>query len=93
MIVLRWQRRSGWSVEHRRLRFGDVVGWALPTLIALKLAAVIGWSWWWVLAPPWIQAPAAVLIGLFFLYGAFNLTVDKLAEWWTWRRLQRHPDW
>jgi uncharacterized protein (DUF983 family) len=25
-------------------------------VIALKLAAVITWSWWWVLAPLWVSA-------------------------------------
>lgn len=24
--------------------------------IALKLTGVIGWSWWWILAPIWIPA-------------------------------------
>ena len=87
--MLRWRRRSGWSVEKRRPRFGDVVGFALPALIALKLAGVIGWSWWWVLVPLWVAMPGAVLLGLLFLYGA----VTKLAEWWHWRRLERRPDW
>jgi phosphoglycerol transferase MdoB-like AlkP superfamily enzyme len=26
---------------------------AVIPLIALKLAGIIGWSWWWVLAPLW----------------------------------------
>lgn len=42
---------------------------ALPALIALKLAGVIGWSWWWVLSPLWIGGIqlAAVLCGLLAL--------------------------
>lgn len=29
---------------------------ALLALIALKLAGVITWSWWWVLSPLWLGA-------------------------------------
>ena len=37
----------------------------LPTLllvlfVGLKLAGVIDWSWWWVMAPLWIPALIAV---------------------------------
>lgn len=35
--------------------------------IVLKLCGVIGWSWWWVLAPLWI--PAAVAIAAVVLVG------------------------
>jgi hypothetical protein len=35
-----------------------------PVFIALKLAGVIAWSWWWVLSPMWIGAFAlAQLVG------------------------------
>jgi len=30
--------------------------------IALKLFGVIGWSWWWVLAPLWL--PVALFLGI-----------------------------
>jgi hypothetical protein len=33
--------------------------------IVLKLCGVIGWSWWWVLAPLW--APLVVVVLLAFL--------------------------
>lgn len=36
----------------------------LLMFIGLKLANVIGWSWWWVLAPAWVPF---VLIGLMVL--------------------------
>jgi hypothetical protein len=37
-------------------------------LIALKLASVINWSWWWVLAPLWISgALVATLVAGFLL--------------------------
>lgn len=35
--------------------------------ISLKLASVINWSWWWVLAPMWLPVTAAVGILLLML--------------------------
>lgn len=35
--------------------------------IGLKLGGVIGWSWWWVLAPLWIPAAVALAFILFIL--------------------------
>lgn len=32
------------------------------TLIALKLADVIAWSWWWVLSPLWISGIVVVAV-------------------------------
>lgn len=34
--------------------------------IALKLGGIIGWSWWWILAPLWI--PWAIVIGLVAIF-------------------------
>ena len=47
-------------------------GWlALPLIgvfIALRLAGVTDWSWWWVLSPLWISAALTVLaVGALFL--------------------------
>ncbi len=41
------------------------------TLIVLRLAGVIAWSWWWVLSPLWISGIllAAVLCALLILVG------------------------
>ncbi|WNN94173.1 membrane protein [Gordonia phage Elinal] len=36
-------------------------------LLTLKLTGVIDWSWWWVTAPLWIGAIAAVLFAVFLL--------------------------
>jgi transmembrane Fragile-X-F protein len=36
---------------------------ALVTIIVLKLAGVLNWSWWWILAPLWIGLIG--IIGLF----------------------------
>lgn len=47
-------------------------------LVALKLEDVIGWSWWWVLAPIWVPAAALVLfvaVGL-----AYVIVLTKLNE-------------
>ena len=35
---------------------------ATPTFIALKLAGVVTWSWWWVLSPMWIGGLALALL-------------------------------
>ena len=42
---------------------------AVIPLIALKLAGIIGWSWWWVLAPLWgsVVIFAALIGGLLLL--------------------------
>lgn len=41
---------------------------AVIPLIALKLAGIIGWSWWWVLAPLWSSVVIFIaLIGGFLL--------------------------
>jgi hypothetical protein len=41
-------QRSSWQ-----LRIPGQLPLAAIPLIALKLAGIIGWSWWWVLAPLW----------------------------------------
>lgn len=45
--------------------------WVLATLgvmfVGLKLAGVITWSWWWVLAPFWIGAALFGLAALFYV--------------------------
>lgn len=42
--------------------------------IGLKLGGVVGWSWWWVLAPIWIPAAIAgvVMIVLGLLWVGFD---------------------
>lgn len=42
---------------------------AVIPLIALKLAGIIGWSWWWVLAPLWgsVVVFVALIGGLLLL--------------------------
>jgi hypothetical protein len=67
----------------------DVVG-SLPqaaviTLIALKLAGVITWSWWWVLSPLWIGGAALALLvgGLVTLWclGRWPVILVNLFRW------------
>ena len=36
--------------------------------ITLKLCGVISWSWWWVLAPLWIQFILVILVILIALF-------------------------
>ena len=41
---------------------GSLPGAALLTFIALKLAGVVTWSWWWVVSPMWIGGAALALV-------------------------------
>ncbi len=52
---------SDWDDRVRALLTG-----ALIVLVGLKLAGVIGWSWWWVTSPFWGAAAvgAAWVLGL-----------------------------
>jgi hypothetical protein len=63
---------------HLRLDQGSRTTWQLIcgllipltwcAIIALKLAGVTDWSWWWVLSPLWVSTVLAlVLFGLFVL--------------------------
>jgi hypothetical protein len=47
------------------------------TLIALKLAGVITWSWWWVLSPLWISG-IVLLVALVVVLACLRLTVRSL---------------
>ena len=38
-----------------------LLGWLTILFIGLKLADVIAWSWWWVLAPVWIRSRSLAL--------------------------------
>ena len=55
-----------------KIRLGPDGGTLLGIVfVVLKLTGVIGWSWWWVLAPFWV--PAAIVlavIGIALLIGA-----------------------
>jgi cytochrome oxidase assembly protein ShyY1 len=58
---------------------------ALITFIALKLAGVVAWSWWWVLSPLWINAVPLVLVagGLLVLWclGHWPFTLVNRFRW------------
>lgn len=53
--------------------------------IALKLAGVVAWSWWWVLSPMWIGGLALALLagGLIMLWclGQWSHIVVNLFRW------------
>jgi hypothetical protein len=55
-------------------------------MLVLKLAGVIGWSWWVVLFPLWI--PAAILLP-FVLYYFWSAGIDRLSEWAAECRIRR----
>lgn len=50
------------------------VGLLTIVFIVLKLTGVIGWSWWWVLAPMWVPCAVAAVL-MVFLVG--NVMYEK----------------
>jgi hypothetical protein len=63
-------------VSRRRLKIdlgpsSAVCAGLAVVFVALRLAGVVGWSWWWVLAPLWAPAAAglAVLAVMLMLVG------------------------
>jgi hypothetical protein len=60
----------------RQLRIPGQLALAAIPLIALKLAGIIGWSWWWVLAPLWgsVVIFVALIGGLLLLLVLHNPT-------------------
>lgn len=56
--------------DYRREEFGivGVIGVLGVVFVVLKLARVVGWSWWWVTAPFWgfgaLIVVAALVAGL-----------------------------
>ena len=51
-------------MENRNAGSGGIgfVGLLTIVFIVLKLCGVIGWSWWWVLSPIWINLGIVLLI-------------------------------
>ena len=50
--------------------------------VILKLCGVIGWSWWWVTAPFWAPAAAAIAFIAALFAGMFVLAAVTAA--WAW---------
>ena len=71
---------------------GSLPGAALITLIALKLAGVVAWSWWWVLSPMWIGGFALALVAgmLAILWGLAHWPVT-LVNLFRWRKRSQAP--
>lgn len=56
-------------------------GLSLPVIVfvvflTLKLAGVIGWSWWWVTSPLWIMAAFIVFLTILYV-GVFTYRYRK----------------
>jgi hypothetical protein len=55
--------RGHWHVQWRRVSVRSLLFQAAWfTVIGLKLAGVIGWSWWWILLPVWGGVAVAILV-------------------------------
>lgn len=59
--------------ESRNVGSGWFLSGLLLLFIGLKLTGHIDWSWWWVLAPAWVPAGAAVIF--------LSWTVITLWDW------------
>ena len=78
------QRRAA---RGRTIRGGlsALAGAAFLLLLFLKATGRIDWSWWWVLAPVWMQLAASVLMPTI----AFCLAVRSYCIEWSERRRRR----
>ena len=52
---------------------GGFLGILCLIFITLKLTGIIGWSWWWVLAPLWVPISLG-LLGL-LIFGIVTLVI------------------
>jgi len=65
---------------------------ATPTFIALKLAGVVSWSWWWVLSPMWIGGLAlALLAGVLIIVWCLGRWPFIVADLFRPRRRRQSP--
>jgi len=66
---------------------GSLQQTALITFIALKLAGVVTWSWWWVLSPLWIGGVVlALLVGGLTILWCLGRWPVSLVDSLRWRR-------
>jgi hypothetical protein len=57
---------------------GGFSGLLFLVFLVLKLTGVVGWSWWWVTAPLWAPAVAALaIVTLVFLCLAAELVMSR----------------
>jgi hypothetical protein len=63
----------------------DVLGLALTALIVLKLSGVVTWSWWWVLAPLWINLALGLLVLAPWVLMILILRRELKRHWFAWR--------
>jgi uncharacterized protein (DUF2062 family) len=65
---------------------------ATPTFIALKLAGVVRWSWWWVLSPMWIGGLAlALLAGVLIIVWCLGRWPFIVVDLFRGRRRRQSP--
>ena len=51
----------------------SITGLLTVAFVVLKLVGVIGWSWWWVLSPLWIEA--ALVVSILIIVGIVLLII------------------
>ena len=62
---------QGWYRSCKQVERGDhIFTTTLIVFLTLKLAGLVTWSWWWVLAPLWMPTGALIVFaGAVFLVG------------------------
>ena len=63
------------------MQIGGFLGALTILFIALKLTAVIAWSWVWVLAPLWAPLAILVILFIFALFVSGNPTTNRRNRW------------
>jgi len=68
------------AISKKQKRGGGVsfLGLLTVVFITLKLGGVIGWSWWWVLAPLWM--PVVIPLALIAAVGIIYFLVKELSS-------------
>lgn len=83
-------KRLTWRDQLRDSPPRIVTTLALPLFIALKLAHVTDWSWWWVFSPVWI--PALIVLIIVALAAAGFTLVKWYLMARAWVRFRRLPE-
>lgn len=55
----------------------NFMGLLLVLFIGLKLAGIIDWSWWWVMAPMWGTMALVVVVLAIFVFGCWIVSLFK----------------
>jgi len=61
----------------------------LLAFIVLKLCKIIGWSWWWVMAPLWIPAVIGIIATILYIWLQYRELRDNKKRPSKWEQRRR----